>query len=443
MLALAEDVPEAGRLVLRAGFPPIRLVIRRIAATSLSAALVALLVHADAPWGVLLMSLLFVGLLLAIPPPEIREIVVDGRARELVVRRRGLLCWLPLSTRISLTEPIRFIGGLPAERDGIAEHGLALIAGGDRFDFVVAGVDRRDEIRSLAETLAVRLGSGLDVQRDDLFLYRAELVPGGKPPEVDAQAGGAYRRAPVVERPGVAVEQQPTFEEPKSPPSPFDPKQPGEIEDRIEEFEPERGRYAVRAVISQSSGVVGRWFDDVWSKARVLLVRVGIASLVTSGIGGAISLLVGGELFMGFFMGFVITPIVVGAFVIGLSFAYLQVQLFVGAFYAGFYLLRGFEARRPGRFIDVVPRRWVLDAQAGTLEIRGRILRRTIRLARASRLELAAGAAKTQTLWLRVGFRWVRLVGTRSLTPDDPLASISAFAIALGRSTNLPIRCIP
>jgi hypothetical protein len=214
------------------------------------------------------------------------------------------------------------------------------------------------------------------------------------------------------------------------------------IEDRIVRFDTERGDYEVEAALRRG-GIASRWLQALAEHGSYWGKRVGLASVVTALIGGLIGTFVGVSPWRGALMGMLFPPIVAVAIGGGLAIGYAQVLVFVGLLYGGFILLHGSETSTPGRWLDVTPRRWSLQAKSGTLELHGAVFRKRLRLARASRLELARASDGTHALWLRVGWRWVRLVGTRPGATGEGLPSISGFAVGVARSVALPIRCHP
>ena len=91
-----------------------------------------------------------------------------------------------------------------------------------------------------------------------------------------------------------------------------------------------------------------------------------------------------------------------------------------------------------GRRVDAVVDEDALDG--GAAGCRGRAVVRTDNLG-----EYNVPVAIRYTVWLRIGFRWVRLLGTRPFPTEEKnhvLEGLSGFAVAVARTLDVPIRYI-
>jgi len=408
-------------------------------------------------WSALIMIPLVGAMLLAIVPSELAELEIDGPGRLLRVRTRGVMCWFSRREEHTLETVWTIEGGLVPERGGLAEHGLAITIGersadpsassaNPRFSMTVAGIDRRDEVRQLAEVVAARLACGLDVVADDLRLFCARLVAGDTPA---VAPGSDYRGAAQLSERNLALARAPGFEEPREPP-PNPTATRSDVADTVTQCDVAGGRYAVQAAPNRDA-LVDRILDALREQSDYWLGRLAIASLVGAVLGAIVALLVDGTLWMGV-IGVIMGAIfpwwigvsIGGGLLIGLG----QLKLFAYLLHGAFLLLHGVGPAAPGRWLDVRPRSWSLDVAARRLAIRGTLLGRNVSLRRASVLALASDSAspndgkptKIHTLWLRIGFRWFRLLATRPLPEHEHPHGLDAFAVALGRALDLPIR---
>lgn len=221
--------------------------------------------------------------------------------------------------------------------------------------------------------------------------------------------------------------------------------------DTVEGFDPERGRYEVRAATVPETSGIERLIRSAIDDAMPCLKCVALLSLLAAALGGGLAAWLGGEIWAGALMGLVFPPTVALSVGVGLAIAYFYWLVGIGIFHVGYVVLRGVETGNPGRRFDVRPRAWTIDAERGSLELEGRWLRRRVSLRRASLIGVVRAAAAVQdgkaastyTLWLRVGLRYYRLLGTRAVLEDDALAGISGFAVAVARSLDVPIRYFP
>lgn len=229
MLRVVEDDPESRQLVLRAAPWTALDIARRLGLTALLLGCVAGSVVGVAhlsPGGIGLAVLLtyLASIFARLIVEEVAELVLDGASRSLRVRRRGRHIWrtIEVGHRLEDDALLRLRAGLVANH-GFRRPELGIDLHEGRRDggplrllaptFAVEGIDRRDEARALAETIARRLGLGLAVEQDDALLYQARISSRDPPP---AELTG-YRQLPRTA--GLARDARPSFEPPRDPPA--------------------------------------------------------------------------------------------------------------------------------------------------------------------------------------------------------------------------------
>lgn len=444
VLEIASDDPQGRRLVLRARRAGVLFYLRRVAVTALAIAIPSLVVGArDIGWDDVLVAIGIGCALLLLPRSELSEVRVDGAAGAIVLRARGWACWFMRTHTLAVDSGVILEGGLPTPEPGRgAELGLALCTAGrgsgrERLELAIAGLDRRDELRRFVAVLADRLDVGMEVVADDALTYRARLAPGLPPAERAPHVGGAYRTASRVSP--LETSTPPSFEEPRDAPPAFRLEASGEIADVVERFEPGAGRFAARQparrsmlAFRPSAKTIRRWV---------------VASAITSAGCAAAAAVFDGPIGSAALVGAALPTFVVAATTLGLVAGMFWLGALWIALEAAVTVVRGRGPSRPGGLADIEPRAWSIDGEV--LEVRGRLWRRRFSLGKATLLVVrreSSSQGQRYSLWLRVGARWVRLVATRWLAAKDPAAALpglTAFACALGRALDVPLRYAP
>lgn len=448
MLKIAIDDPAAKRLVLRAERWGAIEILRRMLATGLSAGALfgAVWIAFSDGWTHLFWTLpVALGVawwLLNAPPKQTAEIGADGSSGVLWVRRRGQWCWLSSRVEIATGDHRRLVrlrGGLVGPRGFLRpELGLELWEG--EYDdkplrplaprFAVEGIDRRDEVRQLADALAQRLGLRVTIEHDTLSELRIAVSQRGEEPPIATRIGGAYREA--ASSVGLELARAPSFEEPRTRPVALPPSGSPELREQL--------RYAdgVLTVESPEPRGVGKPRIPLW------IVWPTIGCAVLGGIIGAFS----GEPLLGVLAGAAIVPIFALSVTVSVVSAILATFAIIGAFLFVDRLVRGFVRTRPGGLFTAKPRRWTL--RDGTLEVKALFGTRRYAKGEVQAVVLAPmleGGGKRpysawRELWLRTSWRWIRLARSTSVRSHAPGATpvLESLAVEVARALDAPLR---
>jgi hypothetical protein len=444
VLWFAEEEERGGALTLRASFPPIPLVVRRLVATAMAIATIAFFLlqtyHATdcfawvgLPFGGAVVALM----ILALPREEIAELHVaaDGTVH---VRERGRFSWLR-GERV-LRAPLRFTAGLAPDRH-VPEHGLALAAAeGEAIYFTVAGIDRRDEARKLAHLLATRLRCGIAVVQDDVFRFVADLGADLPPPITDAR-GGAYRAAPSVAA-SIDTTRRPSFEAPETMPPRFVLGASSELRDTVSVFDPDDGRFGATMakgdpiLTPENRRAARRWALIITTSTLGCgIAGAAIGSAVGDALGGAGIGVTAGVVMP---LGVLLAGTATGVAVAGMQ----------GILWLAWNTARGPERIAPNAHLAAKPREWFLDARAGALELHGRAFSRRWRAKNATVVAIVADeSGRELALYLKVGWRWARLLRSRWLPSHDrPMIerapALASIATEIARALDVPIRYV-
>ena len=420
------------------------LIVRRVVATVLAGAVFAGSLYAATQgtdcftWvGLPLGGVALAALLLGMPPHEILVLrVADGGAVEIV--ERGVLSWGTRASTMRL--PLRYYAGLVPDRD-VPELGLGLGAESSAIYFTVAGVDRRDEARKLGHVLAARLHTGIEVVQDDVFCFVADLSEGLPAPQVEV-TGGAYRTAALAPV-SVDTARRPSFEAPAREPPRFVVGSRSELRDTVTVCDPEAGRFAATMAKSEP-----RIFTEP-NRARARKWASGIAASAAGC--GLLGLLIGWGVdhpLPGLGLGVAIGVAAPLGILIGTAVG-AAVAGSVGSFlWLGYIALRGREPLKPGALVGARPRGWTLDVGGGVIELRGRIITRRVPTRKARAVAIVADdVGREHALWVKLGWRWVRLLRTGFVPGlDKPmierLPGLASIATEIARALDVPLRYV-
>lgn len=439
---------------MRAGPWGVTEYLRRLLATALAGGAIALPIlvglsdeHSHLACPLTIVSLIAVWFFLTLPSRQTREISIVGRS--LRVARRGRFTWYRSSVEVPVHEEghvIRLCGGYASPR-GLRhpELGLELLEGrfGDKKlrlvapRFAIEGLDRRSEVRLLAEHLARRLGLRIRVERDDVWMLTILLSHHGEEPPRERVSADGYRG--VLKERSLALTAGPGFEASASVPALLQ----ADVAQLYEVVRLERG-----AVLVGQRPTLRRWS---WSwgwvkKAAGVLV-------VAGGVGAIVGLLFDATFeaaLVGFLSGVLFVPLAILQIGATLLVAQAMAAPLAGVVKLLVLVLAG-GRHRPGGLGALQARHWTL--REGVLEAKGLWRRyrsvegaapREVLLLELTRTRSRRSTARWQELWIRSD-RWIYLARTPearewSKPTAVPTRALEALGYEVARALDVPLR---
>jgi hypothetical protein len=444
-LSIAVDDVETRRFVLEAASWTPRVIVGRAVAAVLVLGLATGLTRSplmQAPpslgWAVAAATGALAALaFLALGPREVAEVHVDGAARSVRVRTRGAHGRLDDAMVCELGDrraTLCLTGGLLASRPPYRALGCSLswrhpnVPGWTRTPtFVVAGLDRRDELRAFADVLARCLGLRVAVERDTLDELRLAIGHVGKEPPTPPSRGSGYREGPVHAR--LDLTRAAGFEPPATW-VPLPPTGSGELRESLQSHAD-----GLDVALIPSGGLPGR--------VRGLAVAT-LALGAAGALGGYVR---DGDVLRGLGHGVAAAAAIAAFLSVSASFGAF-IEVLVGSAIAVFRGLHGVAGTpRDGRWSRAA-RRWRIRGHV--LEVRGWLFERryvhedveTVVVVARERRHRARALGAWREVGVAVRGRFVRLARSREVEGADAgvTPTLDALAITVARALDVPIR---